>query len=46
MLEKGFHATSIEEIIGCGGNNQERFFYHFPDKAALAREMQEPLSGK
>jgi AcrR family transcriptional regulator len=39
VLAKGFGATSIEEIIAEAGITKSGFFYHFPDKNALAREM-------
>ena len=39
VLQKGFAATSIEELIEAVGVTKGAFFYHFPDKGALAREM-------
>jgi len=36
ILAKGFEATSIEEIIAEAGITKSGFFYHFPDKNALA----------
>jgi AcrR family transcriptional regulator len=39
ILEKGFTATSIEEIIAAAGITKSGFFYHFPDKAALAKAL-------
>jgi len=39
VLRKGFAATSIEELIEAVGVTKGGFFYHFPDKGALAREM-------
>jgi TetR/AcrR family transcriptional regulator, transcriptional repressor for nem operon len=39
VLSKGFQATSIDEIIAAAGITKSGFFYHFPDKTALAREM-------
>ncbi len=41
MLDKGFHATSIEEIIAALGITKSGFFYHFADKTALARALME-----
>ena len=39
ILEKGFGATSIEEIIAAAGITKSGFFYHFADKTMLAREI-------
>lgn len=39
VLEKGFGATSIEELIAEAGLTKSGFFYHFPDKNALARAL-------
>lgn len=39
VLEKGFEATSIEEIVAEVGISRSGFFYHFKDKNALARAM-------
>lgn len=39
VLEKGFGATSIEEIIAEAGITKSGFFYHFRDKTELARAM-------
>jgi AcrR family transcriptional regulator len=36
ILEKGFDATSIEEIVAGAEITKGGFFYHFPDKNALA----------
>ncbi|MFP3920619.1 MAG: TetR/AcrR family transcriptional regulator [Dichotomicrobium sp.] len=36
VLAKGFGATSIEELIAEVGITKNGFFYHFPDKNALA----------
>lgn len=36
VLEKGFDATSIEEIVAAVEITKGGFFYHFPDKNALA----------
>lgn len=39
VLAKGFAATSIEELISAAGITKSGFFYHFKDKADLAREL-------
>src|SRR5512139_1537599 len=39
ILAKGFNATSIEEIIAAAGITKSGFFYHFPDKSALAKSL-------
>ena len=36
VLAKGFEATSIEEIVAAAEITKGGFFYHFPDKNALA----------
>jgi AcrR family transcriptional regulator len=36
VLSKGFDATSIDEIVADAGISRAGFFYHFPDKNALA----------
>lgn len=36
VLEKGFGATSIDEIIAAAGITKSGFFYHFADKNELA----------
>ncbi|MEQ9586465.1 TetR/AcrR family transcriptional regulator [Hyphomonas sp.] len=41
VLQKGFDATSIEEIIAAVGISKSGFFYHFKDKNSLARAMLE-----
>lgn len=41
VLEKGFEATSIEEIVAGAEISRSGFFYHFKDKNALARAMLE-----
>ena len=41
VLEKGFSATSIEEIIAAVGITKSGFFYHFADKGELARSLLE-----
>ena len=39
VLEKGFAATSIEELIAAVGITKSGFFYHFKDKNELARAL-------
>jgi TetR/AcrR family transcriptional regulator, transcriptional repressor for nem operon len=39
ILEKGFTATSIEELIAECGLNKGGFFYHFRDKNDLAKAL-------
>ena len=39
VLAKGFGATSIEEIVAEAEMTKGGFFYHFPDKNALARAL-------
>ena len=39
IVQKGFAATSIEELVEAAGITKSGFFYHFRDKNELAREM-------
>ena len=39
ILVKGFDATSIEEIVASAEITKSGFFYHFPDKNALAHAL-------
>jgi AcrR family transcriptional regulator len=39
VLDKGFAATSIEELIAAVGITKSGFFYHFRDKGELARAL-------
>lgn len=39
VLAKGFDATSIDEIVVAAEITKGGFFYHFPDKTALARAL-------
>lgn len=39
VLEKGFAATSIDELIAAAGITKSGFFYHFHDKGELARAL-------
>jgi TetR/AcrR family transcriptional regulator, transcriptional repressor for nem operon len=41
VVAKGFDATSIEEIAAAVGISRAGFFYHFPDKTALALALVE-----
>ena len=41
VLEKGFAATSIDELIAAVGITKSGFFYHFGDKGALAKALLE-----
>jgi len=41
VLEKGFAATSIDELIAAAGITKSGFFYHFKDKGELARVLLE-----
>lgn len=39
VLEKGFDATSIDELVAAAGITKSGFFYHFRDKTELARVL-------
>ena len=39
VLEKGFAATSIDELIASVGITKSGFFYHFSDKGQLAKAL-------
>lgn len=39
IVQKGFAATSIEELVEAGGITKSGFFYHFKDKNDLARQL-------
>ena len=39
VLDKGFAATSIEELIAAVGITKSGFFYHFKDKGELAKTL-------
>ena len=41
VLQKGFGATSIEELIAGAGITKSGFFYHFKDKNDLAKALME-----
>ena len=39
IIEKGFAATSIEELVEAAGITKSGFFYHFKDKKDLAHQL-------
>src|ERR671912_962123 len=39
IVEKGFAATSIEELVEAAGITKSGFFYHFRDKDDLAKQL-------
>lgn len=39
ITDKGFAATSIEELVEAAGITKSGFFYHFKDKNDLARQL-------
>ncbi len=39
VLQKGFGATSIDELIAEAGLTKSGFFYHFKDKSVLAQAL-------
>ncbi len=39
IVEKGFAATSIEELVEAAGITKSGFFYHFADKNEMARQL-------
>ena len=39
ITEKGFAATSVEELVEAAGITKSGFFYHFKDKNDLARQL-------
>lgn len=39
ILEKGYAATSIEELIAAAGITKSGFFYHFREKSELAKAL-------
>src|SRR5688572_30283905 len=41
IVEKGFAATSIDELVEAAGITKSGFFYHFKDKNDLARQLLE-----
>src|SRR5215510_9901134 len=41
VLQKGFGATSIDELVAGAGITKSGFFYHFKDKSDLAKTLLE-----
>src|ERR1700754_2968466 len=41
VLQKGFGATSIDELVAGAGITKSGFFYHFKDKGDLAKALLE-----
>lgn len=39
IIEKGFAATSIDELVEAAGITKSGFFYHFKDKNDLAKQL-------
>src|SRR3989337_145995 len=39
VVEKGFAATSIEELVEAAGITKSGYFYHFRDKNDMARQL-------
>lgn len=39
ILQKGFNATSIDELVAGAGITKSGFFYHFKDKSDLAKAL-------
>ena len=39
IVQKGFAATSVEELVEAAGITKSGFFYHFKDKNDLARQL-------
>lgn len=39
IIQKGFAATSIEELVEAAGITKSGFFYHFRDKNDMARQL-------
>src|SRR3982751_3745406 len=46
IVQKGFAATSIEELVEAAGITKSGFFYHFKDKNDLARQLFERFLGE
>ena len=46
IVEKGFAATSIEELVEAAGITKSGFFYHFRDKNDMARELFDRFLGE
>ena len=45
IVEKGFAATSLEELVEAAGITKSGFFYHFRDKSDMARQLFERFLG-
>src|SRR5215212_1897473 len=39
IVQKGFAATSLEELVEAAGITKSGFFYHFRDKNDMARQL-------
>ena len=39
IVQKGFAATSVEELVEAAGITKSGFFYHFRDKNDMARQL-------
>jgi AcrR family transcriptional regulator len=46
IVQKGFAATSIEELVEAAGITKSGFFYHFRDKYDMARHLIERFLGE
>ncbi|HET9948990.1 MAG TPA: TetR/AcrR family transcriptional regulator [Longimicrobiales bacterium] len=46
VLERGFAATSVDDIQKAAGISRGTFFYHFPSKDALARALLARYAGE
>jgi len=46
IVQKGFAATSIEELVEAAGITKSGFFYHFKDKNDLARQLFDRFLGE
>src|SRR6187200_2242999 len=46
IVQKGFAATSIEELVEAAGITKSGFFYHFRDKNDLARQLFDRFLGE
>jgi AcrR family transcriptional regulator len=46
IVQKGFAATSIEELVEAAGITKSGFFYHFRDKNDMARQLFERFLGE
>ncbi|MBM3940721.1 MAG: TetR/AcrR family transcriptional regulator [SAR202 cluster bacterium] len=46
LAERGYHATSIDEVAGRSGVSKGGFYFHFPSKEAMTVALVESLSDK